>query len=134
MRTTKRLLVLGVFFSAGLFALCTTTLLTDCKDASAPQVNSIVEAGAPAVENDCQLIENLTGSQALETVCASLPEVALLVSVVAPLILARSSTDAGTCKLIPTTNLCATPTELHQGISAILKQRRARFLVDAGLE
>lgn len=134
MRFTRMCIMTVAVCSSALFVFSASALLTDCKDASAPQVNAAVEAGAPVAEGACQQIENITGSQGLEVLCASLPEIAIIASIVTPLIFARAATDAGTCKVIPTTNLCATPSELHQGIDAVLTHRRALLLRDAGLE
>lgn len=125
--------------SVACLTFCTGSLFVACKGASAPTATEVaagVEAGAPVAEGVCQQIENWTGSTTLETICASLPEIATIVATVVPLIALAEKEDAGhareDCKVIPTTTVCATPSQLHAGIQAVLSQRKARFLLDAG--
>lgn len=140
--TLARVSAMGMLvLSVALTTFCGGSLFVACKDANAPtgaQVAAGAEAGGPAAEGVCQLVENFTGSTVVESICASLPEIATILEVVAPLIALAEKGDAGhareTCKVIPTTTVCATPSQLHQGIVAVVNQRRARLLVDAGLQ
>lgn len=121
--------------SAG-FVMCIVLLFSSCKGASAP-TGADVEAGAPIAEDICQLIENKTGSTVLETICASLPEIALIAeTILAMRVDSGAPTSSEACTQVPKTNppLCATPRELHGAIHAVMMQRRARLLVDAGLQ
>lgn len=113
-------------FSAG-------SLFVACKGSETPA--GVVEAGAPIAEGVCQLIENSTGSTVLETICATLPEVAVIVATILALRVDSGAPLASeVCKPLPGSTLCATPREIHAGIQAVVAQRRARFLVDAGLQ
>lgn len=119
--------------SVALLTFSAGGLFSGCKGTETPA--NVIEAGAPIAEGVCQLIENQTGSTVLETICATLPEIATIVATI--LALREDSgvpTAAEVCKPIPQTKVCATPRELHAGIVAVLQERRARFLRDAGMQ
>lgn len=131
MKTSRALLLVS---SVALLTFSAGSLAVACKGAETPSP-TLIEAAAPVAQDVCTLIENQTGSTILETVCASLPEIALIVETILALrVDSGAPTASEVCKPIPKTTVCATPREIHAGIGAVLAQRRARFLVDAGLQ
>lgn len=123
---------LGVFVAL-VVVVAIGALVASCQPAKAPAVE---EAGIAAAGPLCTLIENVIGTD-IESLCASAPEIAQLVAVVVPLIAMADKVDAGhareACKNIPTTNVCATPLQLHAGFVALIHARQDRELVDGGL-
>ena len=107
-----------------------------CKPGDTPTV--VLEAGVtPVVDQTCAWLEGVTDNTTVLSICATAEEVLVLVGIIAPLLsksTATSSTptDAGACKMIPSTTLCATREQLGVGILALIERRRARLLLDAG--
>lgn len=102
-------------------------------DASGPTVVQVLEAGAPVVTDVCTLLEGIDDSGVLRTICATVEEVAQVVS----FILTLRSADAGppadaACTPItaPGAYVCATKAEIAKGVLWLTQQRAARLTRD----
>lgn len=78
----------------------------------------------------CTRLEGVTDNQTIISICATIEEIAYVVSILGP-ILSRDA-DGGACTPIPTTTVCATPIQMGRAIRALLEKRRGLFLLDAG--
>lgn len=121
-----------------------TTMFTFCLSllffaAACPQTangpttdaDSSVAPPTTAASPLCIALQGLTGSNTVETICATVDEIAQVVAY----ILTLRQGDAGTawtCTVIPTTNLCATGREIGQGIEFLIRKRQARLMLDGG--
>lgn len=106
---------------------------------SSPTIDApTAEAGQAAVTNVCDLIQGISDSGAVRSVCATVEEV---ISVLVPFILDLRATapDAGAgtasakaCEVLPHTTLCATSDERARAIHFLTRVRQARYQLDAG--
>jgi hypothetical protein len=123
----------GCGIGGGVLCACLlSTTVLDCRPGTTPQ--GVVEAGAPVATGVCSFLEGVLPDGTIATICATVEEILLIVSVVAPLIAADGVPEAGTCTILPGTTVCATRAQVGRGIAAVLQQRRARLMIDAGLD
>ena len=94
-----------------------------------PVTPATVEAGVSTVNDGCTFLEGITDNRTVISVCATVEEVAWLVSTFLPLLIAG---DAGACQPIQGTALCLTPLQTGRAVQAITQRRIGRFLLDAG--
>ena len=77
----------------------------------------------------CTRLEGVTDNQTVIAICATVEEIAYVVSILGPIL---GKEAGGACTPIPTTNVCATPLQMGRGIRALLEKRRGLLLLDAG--
>jgi hypothetical protein len=134
-KTAQRFALGGVgafLIVASLFA----PALEGCPSAHVPTTGQ-AEAGAQGVGNFCTMLEGITSSGTVASICADAEEVAWIAVQFVKLFGEITVPEAGasiSCKPIPTTPYCATPQQMGRIIEALVTHRRARFLLDAGLQ
>lgn len=122
--------------------LCTTSLIAalasitlgaaavDCKATTAQNVataDTVLEAGAPAVQPACTLLEAFNESAVIEAICAALPDIiAIAPAVIAGVVaLADVKPDAEACKPVPGSTLCFTNGQRLAVIRALAAKKGA---------
>lgn len=102
-----------------------------------PSTAELVEAGITVVNSTCALLEGVTQSLTVVSICATLEEVATIATFVSQFLkreLPYADAAPLPCTPLPGTEVCATREELGRGIVFVLAKRRARFLMpDAGV-
>lgn len=73
----------------------------------------------------CKLVEAFSGTPAVESICATAPELAALAAAALDARAAAAARDrkADQCKPVPTTTVCVTETELAAGIRSVKAKR-----------
>lgn len=119
-------------------ALATTVILAAlaCKPPSGPIVDadsgSLVEAGVGTVNDICSLIEGITQSGAVYSICATVEEIANIVAFILTLRSGDAGVPSAACLNLPGTTFCATSAERAQGILFTVRARQVRATLDAG--
>ena len=110
---------------------------SDCRPSATPldaDAAGLVEASAVVASDVCTLLEGVTSSSTLESVCATVEELGQIVAFVLTLRgLARA--DAGStipCQVLPGSSVCATKREIGQGVEFVFHARAARLARDGG--
>lgn len=116
------------------FALIVALIGIELAAACAPAMPSespttIIEAGGAVANDACRFLEGVTQNQTLISICASVEEIALIATAIAPFL---KTDDAGPCTTLPGTNVCATKALLGQGIQIVLANRARRLVLEAG--
>ena len=101
---------------------------TDCRKPVDP---SDVEAGITIVDSTCRFLEGVTDDGELIAVCATVEEIAFVVSVLLPLLEAQPPSRED-CKHVPLTDLCATKEQIGQAVRKLVSRRKAHLLLDGG--
>lgn len=110
-------------------ALCAALVLVVACHAPAPVIEAGIEAG-------CTLIEAVTSSGAIKTICATASDIATIVAWIA----AKQAADAGPpafaakCRQLSANGVtvCASDDDLAMAIDVVTAQRAAQFRRDAG--
>lgn len=111
------------------FTLSLFLLLASCMKQGAPTA-PVIEAGTAVANDVCSLIEGIDDDSAVRSICATVDEVAQIISFVTML----RGADAGArereiaeCTPLPGTAFCATSRERAKAILFVVRTRMARF-------
>jgi hypothetical protein len=119
--------ILSTIVASAAILLLSTIVDLGCGPPRSPAGGADAGSSGPGL---CTRLEGVTDNQTIIAICATVEEIAYVVSVLGP-ILGRE-TDAGACTQIPSTKVCATPLQMGRGIQAVLEKRRGLLLLDAG--
>lgn len=108
--------------------LASSVALTTCTDCRKPVSPSDVEGGITVVDTTCRFLQGITDDGNVLAVCATIEEIAFVVSILAPL-LAASPPAKEECEHVPTTDLCATPQQMGVAIKQLILRRRNLLLL-----
>lgn len=109
-------------------AIAFLELTTDCRKPVDP---SQIEAGIVEVDTTCRFLQGITDNGNVLSVCATLEEIAFVLSILGPL-LAEHPPEKDECVRIPTTNRCATPEQMGYALERLVMRRRAAIMLDGG--
>jgi hypothetical protein len=103
--------------------------LAACPPSVPPEPPTVyVEAGSAAVKEGCSFLEGITSNKTVISICATVEEIAYIVSNLLPVFARATVADAGPCEALA----CLTPEQRGAAIRRVLERRRARLFLDAG--
>jgi hypothetical protein len=110
----------------GLFAVTLgASFEVDCRKPLDP---SDVDGGIVVVDTLCRYLQGVADGNVI-AVCATVEEIAFILSVLAPLLLEHPPTK-DECIHIPTTDRCATAEQIGYGIRRLIERRRSMLLLE----
>ncbi len=111
------------FTGLGTTLVC-ALLLQDCRPTLSP---NDVEAGIISVTAGCQFLTGLTQNQTVISICATVEEIAYIVSLFTPFF--DGHPDAA-CVYLPGDVNCLSYEQVGTGIQAVVERRKERLLLD----
>lgn len=109
--------------------MASALFLETCTDCRKPISPSDIEGGITVVDTTCRFLQGITDDGNVLAVCATIEEIAFVVSVLTPLLAANPPVKEE-CEHVPTTDLCATPQQMGVAIKQLILRRRNRLLLD----